>query len=162
LDAYVACKQLETSGLHVKFEPRPDGKVFSVSMKWTPPVKTAKAAVKTVSFIPDVVKQSGSLKNGVSLSENWTALMCQRISTDPLPVLIDRDAGTVRRDLPAIPDPPTATDKVLAALPPGTILPWFRSYVPSGWLLCDGQSGTPDLRDRFPYGTDKADSLGRT
>jgi hypothetical protein len=40
------------------------------------------------------------------------------------------------------------------AVPSGCILLWSGSTgsIPAGWLLCDGTSGTPDLRDRFIIG----------
>jgi hypothetical protein len=40
------------------------------------------------------------------------------------------------------------------AVPSGVITMWSGSVVsiPSGWLLCDGTNGTPDLRDRFIVG----------
>ena len=39
-------------------------------------------------------------------------------------------------------------------VPPGGIIMWSGSIasIPSGWLLCDGTKGTPDLRDRFIVG----------
>jgi hypothetical protein len=39
-------------------------------------------------------------------------------------------------------------------IPTGLISMWSGSVlnIPSGWLLCDGTSGTPDLRDRFVVG----------
>jgi len=41
-----------------------------------------------------------------------------------------------------------------ALLPSGVITMWSGSIVsiPTGWLLCNGSSGTPDLRDRFIVG----------
>lgn len=41
-------------------------------------------------------------------------------------------------------------------LPIGTILPYTGdlSDIPHGWFLCDGNHGTPDLRDRFLQGSD--------
>lgn len=38
-----------------------------------------------------------------------------------------------------------------AAIPSGVIVMWSGSTtsVPSGWALCDGTNGTPDLKDRF-------------
>lgn len=46
-------------------------------------------------------------------------------------------------------------------LPTGIICMWSGTIatIPSGWLLCDGTSGTPDLRDRFIIGA-RQDSGG--
>jgi len=45
------------------------------------------------------------------------------------------------------PTPPTP-------LPAGTIVLWSGSIgsIPSGWVLCNGSNGTPDLRNRFVVG----------
>ena len=54
---------------------------------------------------------------------------------------------------------PDGTLQTTAALgshvPQGAILLWSGSHttVPSGWTLCNGQAGTPDLRDRFVVGS---------
>ena len=37
-------------------------------------------------------------------------------------------------------------------VPSGGIIMWSGNEVPSGWLLCDGTEGTPNLRDRFVLG----------
>lgn len=39
-------------------------------------------------------------------------------------------------------------------LPAGVIVLWSGSIasIPTGWLICDGTNGTPDLRDRFILG----------
>lgn len=39
-------------------------------------------------------------------------------------------------------------------LPSGIILIWRNSIasIPGGWFLCDGNNGTPDLRDLFVVG----------
>ena len=46
-------------------------------------------------------------------------------------------------------DPPVAS-----SLPAGVIVMWsgLLANVPAGWVLCDGQNGTPDLRDKFVKG----------
>ena len=42
----------------------------------------------------------------------------------------------------------------VAPLPVGTIVAWHPEHdVPEGWRPCDGDNGTPDLRDRFILGT---------
>lgn len=44
-------------------------------------------------------------------------------------------------------------------VPAGTIMAWRGSLtdIPPGWTLCDGQNGTPDLRDRFVVGAGLSD-----
>lgn len=37
----------------------------------------------------------------------------------------------------------------LNPLPQGSIIMWSGTAVPAGWAICDGTSGTPDLRGRF-------------
>lgn len=52
----------------------------------------------------------------------------------------------------------------MPALPSGTILMWHGSVatIPSGYVLCDGTHGTPDLRDRFIIGAGGAHDPGDT
>jgi hypothetical protein len=49
-------------------------------------------------------------------------------------------------------------------VPSGAILMWSGSIatIPSGWLLCNGSSGTPDLRDRFVVGAGNAYAVAAT
>jgi hypothetical protein len=37
-------------------------------------------------------------------------------------------------------------------IPSGIIIMWDQTEIPDGWLLCDGSSGTPNLRNRFVVG----------
>lgn len=37
----------------------------------------------------------------------------------------------------------------LNILPKGVIVMWSGNNVPTGWVMCDGQNGSPDLRGRF-------------
>ena len=52
----------------------------------------------------------------------------------------------------------------LSIVPSGAILLWSGSVasIPSGWLLCDGTSGTPNLKDRFVVGAGNAYAVGAT
>jgi microcystin-dependent protein len=48
------------------------------------------------------------------------------------------------------------------SFPPGGIIMWSGSTIPSGWALCNGASGTPDLRNRFIVGSGSTWSTGST
>jgi hypothetical protein len=50
------------------------------------------------------------------------------------------------------------------AIPSGLISLWSGSIasIPSGWLLCNGTSGTPDLRDRFIVGAGSTYAVAAT
>ena len=50
------------------------------------------------------------------------------------------------------------------AVPSGIICMWSgeSTAIPSGWHLCDGEEGTPDLRDRFIVGAGSTYEVGNT
>jgi hypothetical protein len=56
------------------------------------------------------------------------------------------------------------TASVTNGFPSGGIVLWSGSVasIPSGWLLCNGSSGTPDLRDRFIVGAGSTYAVGAT
>lgn len=63
------------------------------------------------------------------------------------------------------PDGSTVEESLLNNnLPSGIIAMWSgaASAIPSGWLLCDGSNGTPDLRNRFIVGAGSSYSVGNT
>ena len=49
-------------------------------------------------------------------------------------------------------------------IPKGGIIIWSGSAndIPTGWVLCDGSNGTPDLRDRFVLGAGNNYAVGST
>jgi len=52
-----------------------------------------------------------------------------------------------------------------SGVPIGTIVMWSNyngAGIPSGWALCDGQAGRPDLRNRFVVGSGSSYSIGNT
>lgn len=48
------------------------------------------------------------------------------------------------------------------SVPTGGIIMWSgaQAAIPSGWLLCDGANGTPDLRNRFVVGAGSTYAVG--
>jgi hypothetical protein len=57
-----------------------------------------------------------------------------------------------------------ATAAAIAAFPSGGIIMWSGSIasIPSGWFLCDGANGTPNLRDRFVVGAGSTYAVNAT
>lgn len=49
-----------------------------------------------------------------------------------------------------------------ALVPRGGIIMWYGAIVdvPTGWAICDGTNGTPDLRNRFVVGAGSTYSVG--
>jgi microcystin-dependent protein len=52
----------------------------------------------------------------------------------------------------------------ITTIPSGVITLWSGAIgaIPAGWLLCNGTSGTPDLRDRFVVGAGTTYAVGAT
>jgi len=47
-------------------------------------------------------------------------------------------------------------------VPVGAIMMWSGAIAPDNWHICDGTSGTPDLRDRFIVGSGASYAIGAT
>lgn len=82
---------------------------------------------------------------------------------------MNREARVIRNQLPTAPQPKGyyLRDDGQFALPPGVIpagviVMWSGTLasVPTGWHLCDGTGGTPDLRERFVVGWEDAVNPG--
>lgn len=55
-------------------------------------------------------------------------------------------------------------EKDLGGVPKGTVISWYGNPadLPTGWAICNGSNGTPDLRDRFIVGAGSTYALGNT
>lgn len=55
-------------------------------------------------------------------------------------------------------------EKDLGGVPKGTVISWYGNLadLPSGWAICNGSNGTPDLRNRFIVGAGSTYALGNT
>lgn len=58
----------------------------------------------------------------------------------------------------------TQADNLMTLLPVGAIIMWYTGLgsLPTGWQICDGSSGSPDLRDVFVRGAGGSFALGAT
>jgi len=56
----------------------------------------------------------------------------------------------------------TSSPGVAGSVPLGAIIMWSGASIPSGWALCNGSNGTPDLRDRFIVGSGSTYSIDDT
>lgn len=73
--------------------------------------------------------------------------------------------SVLKTTFPNIDAPVTATPAQLNnPVPVGFIGMWSGAInaVPTGWRLCDGTNGTPDLRDRFIVGAGSTYAIGNT
>ena len=76
--------------------------------------------------------------------------------------LLDGSAGTSGQVLVSAGSGNTPTWG--SGIPSGVIVLWSGSIasIPSGWYLCNGSNGTPDLRNRFVVGAGSTYSVGGT
>ncbi|MCB0686366.1 MAG: hypothetical protein KDC53_07570, partial [Saprospiraceae bacterium] len=72
------------------------------------------------------------------------------------------DGGTFGNILKFSPADQTITHNGVngGIIPAGGIIMWNGGAVPDGWALCNGQNGTPDLRDRFVVGSGSTYAAG--
>jgi len=95
---------------------------------------------------------ANSFTVSTTLPQEWTNLVARDMPTSSI------SGTTVSSSVPA------PGSVINPALPQGTIVIWSGTVasIPSGWTLCDGTNGTPDLRDRFIVGAGKDYSVGVT
>lgn len=107
---------------------------------------------------------SGPLSRGAytisGMTHKWFAGASQTVAAGGSATLtkmmyLDNTGLTINGNL-------TVTGTLANAIPSGGIIMWTGGSIPSGWYLCDGSNGTPDLRDRFIVGSGSTYSVGNT
>jgi len=109
---------------------------------------------------------SGKIVKGTELDVEFSAIasaISSKANTDSpsftgTPLAPTASAGTNTTQLA------TCAFVLTNSVPSGAILLWSGSVasIPSGWLLCNGSSGTPDLRNKFIVGAGDTYAVGAT
>jgi hypothetical protein len=119
----------------------------------------AVAAGSTVSMFTDGTNFSAAgLPAGGTTTGTGSLVFSASPTFTGTPLAPTANAGTNTTQI-------ATTAFVLAnGLPSGAIVLWSGSIasIPSGWLLCNGSSGTPDLRDRFVIGAGSTYAVAAT
>jgi len=69
--------------------------------------------------------------------------------------------GGIEKRLAALEELPGPSPSTVGEFPVGSIVAWAgKGPIPEHWAICDGQNGTPDLRDKFLRGGSAAAEIG--
>lgn len=113
----------------------------------------------TLSLDIDDVLNVKDPVNNVVTTEEYEALTEEQKASG-LWLINDPDEPPKEPDTPVTPPSTAITDSV----PTGSVIMWSGAIadIPEGWVLCDGQNDTPDLRNKFVlgYGTRVVGSVG--
>jgi hypothetical protein len=127
---------------------------------------TGNATVAGNAAVTGTTTLTGALTyGGVALSNSVTGTGSMALSVSPAftgtPTAPTAAPGT---NTTQIASTAFATAAAIAAFPSGGIIMWSGSIasIPLGWLLCNGSSGTPDLRDRFIVGAGSTYAVNAT
>jgi prepilin-type N-terminal cleavage/methylation domain-containing protein len=99
-----------------------------------------------------ISSNSSAFTVSTTVPQEWTNLVARDLPTSSI------SGVTVGSTVPA---PGSAGNNLL---PVGAIIMWSGtlSSMPTGWQLCDGTNGTPDLRGRFVMGVSSGENPGAT
>jgi len=110
------------------------------------------------SNIATLVVVEGTPGGGIPSIPNYHLRLANVTVVDGETTILDADISDTRTQL-------TFRNSFIgSAVPSGLIAMWSGTLVsiPSGWALCDGTSGTPDLRDRFIVGAGSTYAVAAT
>lgn len=134
--------------------PLAGGQIFTYQAGSSTPLTTYTTVNGTIANQnPVILGTDGKLPNELWLQTGYSYKFVVQDSTNNLVATYDNIAGIITTI-------PTATPSI----PSGCILIWSGSIgsVPSGFLLCDGTNGTPDLRNSFVLGAGNTYAVGQT
>lgn len=135
----------------------PDARLYPGGRSWT--IKRI-AGGNTVTITPAVGGQTFDGLSSLTLSVIRHAVT---ITADAVAALFHVEQWTPTFGT-ILGTPSSQANLAPMLIPTGVIVMWagLLSAIPSGWVLCDGQNGTPDLRSRFVMGAAAAQDPGGT
>ena len=130
------------------------GQLFTYQAGSSTPLATYTTVNGTIANAnPIILGSDGKIPNELWLLYGYAYKFVLQTATNTAVATYDNISGI----LTSI---PTATPSI----PSGCILLWSGSTgsIPSGFLLCDGTNGTPDLRNSFIVGAGNSYTVGQT
>ena len=124
-----------------------------------PIVNTNNAQVATTSFVAEAINVVNNQKANIN-SPQFTGIPSAPTANITIPGTTQiATTEYVKNIVASISAPPASgtgspAPIISHIIPTGVIVMWSGavSSIPSGWRLCDGTNGTPNLRDRFVLG----------
>lgn len=121
---------------------------------------TGPAVISALGFTPaanDGTNVSGTW--GINISGNSTSCSGNSVSATNATYAVTQPQGT---NDTTIATTAFVNAYIQTSIPSGIITMWSgaTNNVPAGWLLCNGESGTPNLQDRFIVGAGSAYGVG--
>lgn len=103
--------------------------------------------------------------HGVTVEQIGALAVGDAVATITANKVVRRDAaGKIAGDITGNAMTATTATTAINGIPAGVIAMWSGSSaaIPSGWALCNGQNGTPNLVDRFIVGAGNSYAVGAT
>jgi hypothetical protein len=140
--------------LSVTGQPLAGGKLYTYQAGSSTPLATYQDySGITANANPIILGTDGRISGEIWFSAGYNYKLVLKDSNDVLIATYDNLYGIIGTI-------PTAAP----TLPSGVIILWSGALgsIPSGYYLCDGTNGTPDLRDRFIIGAGNTYSVSQT
>lgn len=134
--------------------PLAGGQIFTYQAGSSTPLATYTDVNGTIANAnPIILGADGKLPNELWLQSGYSYKYVLQDANSVLINTYDNIAGILTQI-------PTTT----ASIPSGCIIIWSGAVgaIPSGFYLCDGSNGTPDLRNSFVIGAGNSYSVGQT
>lgn len=120
-------------------------------------------SAKWTSTISGITVKNGSFSVNLGEQNTFPAGLFDSDSLF-LGIVVDGVELAPRKRLVSVPYALSAGTAETGGIPKGGIIMWSGAVnqIPTGWALCDGQNGTPNLKDRFIVGAGNTYSVAST